>query len=134
MGPKSMVVLGSLCAFSREKFNIKLYVKYWNTVFQAELVALGEAVDWDVGNKKKINIYTDSRSSIEALKSYGSRSKFVISIKDKLYFAEGLVGLAWLKAHVGIPGNEPYWLVLRVRVWISHSLTPLLNLHFKRNY
>ncbi|GBM22993.1 hypothetical protein AVEN_172339-1 [Araneus ventricosus] len=52
-----------------------------NTVFLAELAALGEAVDWAIENKKKINIYTDSRSSIEALKSYGSRSKFVISIK-----------------------------------------------------
>ncbi|GBO26754.1 hypothetical protein AVEN_21197-1, partial [Araneus ventricosus] len=51
-------------------------------------------------NKKKINIYTDSRSSIEALKSYGSRSKFVISIKNKFCLAEGLVGLAWVKAHV----------------------------------
>ncbi|GBM32698.1 hypothetical protein AVEN_223476-1 [Araneus ventricosus] len=46
-----------------------------NTVFQAELVALGEAVDWAIENKKKINIYTDSRSSIEALKSYRSKSK-----------------------------------------------------------
>ncbi|GBM33529.1 hypothetical protein AVEN_273022-1 [Araneus ventricosus] len=77
-----------------------------NTVFQAELAALGEAVDWAIENKKKINIYTDSRSSIEALKSYGSISKFLISIKNKFCLAEGLVGLAWVKAHVGIPGNE----------------------------
>ncbi|GBL83813.1 hypothetical protein AVEN_132693-1 [Araneus ventricosus] len=89
--------------------------------------------------KRKINIYTDSRSSIEALKSYGSRSKFVISIKNKFCLAEGLIGLAWVKADVGIPAmsspfTSPNWLVLRVRVWISHSLTPLLNLHLKRSY
>ncbi|GBM80812.1 hypothetical protein AVEN_144538-1 [Araneus ventricosus] len=77
-----------------------------NTVFQAELATLGEAVDWAIENKKKINIYTDSRSSIEALKSYGSRSKLVISIKNKFCLAEGLVGVAWVKAHVGISGNE----------------------------
>ncbi|GBO39300.1 hypothetical protein AVEN_17203-1 [Araneus ventricosus] len=58
-----------------------------NTVFQAELAALGEAVDWDIENKKKINIYTDNRSSIEALKNYGSISKFVISIKNKFCLA-----------------------------------------------
>ncbi|GBM46508.1 hypothetical protein AVEN_109506-1 [Araneus ventricosus] len=77
-----------------------------NTVFQAERADLGEAVDWAIENKKKINIYTDSRSSIEALKSYGSRSKIVISIKNKFCSAEGLVGLVWVKTHVGIPGNE----------------------------
>ncbi|GBL79714.1 hypothetical protein AVEN_18240-1 [Araneus ventricosus] len=77
-----------------------------NTVFQAELAALGEAVHWAIENKNKINIYNDSRSSIEALKRYGSRSKFVISIKNEFCLAEGLVGLAWVKAHVGIPGNE----------------------------
>ncbi|GBM11335.1 hypothetical protein AVEN_13571-1 [Araneus ventricosus] len=108
-----------------------------NTVFQAELAALGEAVDWAIENKQKINIYTDSRSSIEALKSYGSRSKFVISI-NKFCLVEGLVGLSWVKAHVGIPGNElsdhfDKLASVEVRVWISHSLTPLLNLHLKRN-
>ncbi|GBN33731.1 hypothetical protein AVEN_97320-1 [Araneus ventricosus] len=61
-----------------------------------------EAVDWDIENKKKINIYTDGRSSIDALKSYGSISKFVISIKNK-FCSEGFVGLAWVKAHVWIP-------------------------------
>ncbi|GBL93734.1 hypothetical protein AVEN_166774-1 [Araneus ventricosus] len=62
-----------------------------NTVFQAEFAALGEAIE----NKKKINIYTDSRSSIKALKSYGSRSKFVISIK---------VNFAWRRDWLGLPG------------------------------
>ncbi|GBM01233.1 hypothetical protein AVEN_253628-1 [Araneus ventricosus] len=84
-------------------------VKHWlnsQIKTQAELAALGEAVDWAIENKKKINIYTDSRSSIEALKSYRSRSKFVISIKIKFCLKEGLVGLAWVKAHVGIPGND----------------------------
>ncbi|GBM30323.1 hypothetical protein AVEN_174134-1 [Araneus ventricosus] len=42
----------------------------------------------------------------QALKSYGSRSRFVISIKNKFCSVEGLVGLAWAKAHVGIQGNE----------------------------
>ncbi|GBN91278.1 hypothetical protein AVEN_151194-1, partial [Araneus ventricosus] len=51
-----------------------------NTLFQAEFAAFGEAVDWIIENEKKINIYTDSRSSIEALKNYRSGSEFVISI------------------------------------------------------
>ncbi|GBM13953.1 hypothetical protein AVEN_136150-1 [Araneus ventricosus] len=41
-----------------------------------------------------------------ALKSAHSRSKFVNSVKQDLFRAKGLVGLSWVKAHVGIPGNE----------------------------
>ncbi|GBN91243.1 hypothetical protein AVEN_216797-1 [Araneus ventricosus] len=66
-----------------EKFNIKLYVKNWNPrtlSSKPNLRAFGEAVDRIIENEKKINIYTDSRSSIEALKNYRSGSEFVISI------------------------------------------------------
>ncbi|GBM45904.1 hypothetical protein AVEN_211970-1 [Araneus ventricosus] len=77
-----------------------------NTVFQAELAALGVAADWEVENNTKINIFTDSKSSIDALKSYRTKSNFVNSIKNKFRLAEGLVGLTWVKAHAGIPRNE----------------------------
>ncbi|GBN22220.1 hypothetical protein AVEN_258250-1 [Araneus ventricosus] len=77
-----------------------------NAVFQAELAALGGAAAWAIKTNNKINIFTDSISSIDALKSHRAKSKFVNSIKEKFCLAEGLVGLAWVKAHVGIPGNE----------------------------
>ncbi|GBM46231.1 hypothetical protein AVEN_224800-1 [Araneus ventricosus] len=51
-------------------------------------------------------IYKAGLPSIEALKSAGSRSAFFNSVKDKLSRAGGLVGLSWVKAHVGITGNE----------------------------
>ncbi|GBN15634.1 hypothetical protein AVEN_85543-1 [Araneus ventricosus] len=79
-------------------------LKPLNIVFQVELAALREAVDWAIENKKKIIIIYTDRYSIEALKNYGSRSKFVISIKNKFCKAEGLAGLPWVI--VGIPGNE----------------------------
>ncbi|GBO17856.1 hypothetical protein AVEN_47299-1 [Araneus ventricosus] len=76
-----------------------------NTVFQAELASLGVAADWAVENNTKINIFTDSKSSVDALKSHGTKSDFVNSIKNKFRLAERLVGLTWVKTHTGIPGS-----------------------------
>ncbi|GBM73076.1 hypothetical protein AVEN_17660-1 [Araneus ventricosus] len=77
-----------------------------NTVLQAEVTALGVAADWEVENNTKINIFTDSKSSIDAFKSHGTKSNFVNSIRKKFCLAERLVGLTWVKAHAGMPGNE----------------------------
>ncbi|GBN33691.1 hypothetical protein AVEN_78307-1 [Araneus ventricosus] len=77
-----------------------------NTVFQGELAALGLAADWEVENNTKINIFTDRKSSIDALKIHGTKSNYVNSIKNKLRFSERLVGLTWVEAHAGIPVNE----------------------------
>ncbi|GBM14508.1 hypothetical protein AVEN_101155-1 [Araneus ventricosus] len=67
-----------------------------NTDFQAELVALGEAAGSAVEINNKINIFSDSRSSIDALKGHRTKPKFVNGIKENFRLAEGLVGLAWV--------------------------------------
>ncbi|GBL75883.1 hypothetical protein AVEN_234227-1 [Araneus ventricosus] len=46
------------------------------------------------------------QSSIEALRSSRSRSEVVIRAKENFNLAGGQIGLAWLKAHAGNPGNE----------------------------
>ncbi|GBM83961.1 hypothetical protein AVEN_100094-1 [Araneus ventricosus] len=60
-----------------------------NTVFQAELAAA-----WAVETINKINIFSDSKSSIDALESHRTKSKFVNGIKEKFRSAEGLLCLA----------------------------------------
>ncbi|GBN10656.1 hypothetical protein AVEN_206245-1 [Araneus ventricosus] len=57
-------------------------------------------------NGFKINIYTDSQSSIEALWSSRPRFAFVIEAKKNLYLAGDSDGLACVEAHVGDMGNE----------------------------
>ncbi|GBM53608.1 hypothetical protein AVEN_125911-1 [Araneus ventricosus] len=75
-----------------------------NTVFKVELVALGEVPSWAVETNYKINILSDSGSSIHAVKDHRTKSKFVNGIKEKFRLTERFVGFAWVKAHIGIPG------------------------------
>ncbi|GBN14594.1 Putative protein in type-1 retrotransposable element R1DM [Araneus ventricosus] len=98
----------AVCIF-QENNNIEnhLYkLKSHNSVFQAELAAIHCAANWAASKHVSINIHTDSLSSIAAIKSASARSSFVNNIKQDLVKIKHLVGLSWIKAHVGIQGNE----------------------------
>ncbi|GBM68105.1 hypothetical protein AVEN_27844-1 [Araneus ventricosus] len=98
----------AVCIF-QENNNIEnhLYkLKSHNSVFQAELAAIHCAANWAASKNVSINIHTDSLSSIAAIKSASARSSFVNNIKQDLVKIKHLVGLSWVKAHVGIEGNE----------------------------
>ncbi|GBN60682.1 hypothetical protein AVEN_5644-1 [Araneus ventricosus] len=86
--------------------NFLFKLNSYNSVFQAELEAIHFACNWALQNNYKINIHTDSLSSILAIQSANSRSGFVYSVKQGIFKARHLVGLSWVKAYVGIPGNE----------------------------
>ncbi|GBM98623.1 hypothetical protein AVEN_118818-1, partial [Araneus ventricosus] len=93
----------------KDEINIQNYLfklNTFNSVFQAELAAIEFAVNWAVKEKVKVNIHTDSLSSISAINSADTRSEFVNKVKSNIYKAKNMVGLSWVKAHVGIPGNE----------------------------
>ncbi|GBL71943.1 hypothetical protein AVEN_186585-1 [Araneus ventricosus] len=93
-----------------------------HNVFQAELEAIHFACNWALQNNYKINIHTDSLSSILAIQSANSRSGFVYSVKQDIFKARHLVGLSWVKAHVGIPGNE----------WADQQAKSAINLGIER--
>ncbi|GBM55320.1 hypothetical protein AVEN_253987-1 [Araneus ventricosus] len=103
----AVCVVSSVCIL-KEEIQIEIFsfkLDSHNTVFQAELTALGDAAV-AVKTNNKINIFIDSRSFIDALRSHRTNSKFINSIKEKFCLAEGLVGLTWEGAHVRFPGNE----------------------------
>ncbi|GBM82343.1 Putative protein in type-1 retrotransposable element R1DM [Araneus ventricosus] len=98
----------AVCIFNNDNF-IKAFMfklRNFNSVFQAELSAINFAVGWALENCCKVNILTDSFSSIQVLKKSNSKSYFINNIKNKMYQAFGSVGLSWVKVHAGIPGNE----------------------------
>ncbi|GBO29586.1 hypothetical protein AVEN_265434-1, partial [Araneus ventricosus] len=77
-----------------------------NRISKAELAAINFAAGWALDNNYKINIFTDSFSSIEVLKKVNSKSNYINVIKNKIFRVIGSVVLSWVKADAGIPGNE----------------------------
>ncbi|GBO06451.1 hypothetical protein AVEN_145888-1 [Araneus ventricosus] len=98
----------AVCIFQQDNniSNFLFKLNSYNFVFQAELEAIHFACNWALQNNSKINIHADSLSSILAIQSANSRSGFVYTVEQDIFKAKHLVGLSWLKAHVGIPGNE----------------------------
>ena len=83
------------------------------TVFTAELTAIKLAVEQIKFSDNNLNtkyvIYSDSKSAIEALKSYIQKNILVNQIKqaiNKLYSRGFQIEVCWIPAHVGISGNE----------------------------
>ncbi|GBM50981.1 hypothetical protein AVEN_114629-1 [Araneus ventricosus] len=76
-----------------------------NTVFQAELTALHQALQWKKRNRPgdPCNIYTDSLSSLKALLKFRPKNNLVEQVRE---LCDETVSLHWVKAHIGIAGNE----------------------------
>ncbi|XP_035206671.1 uncharacterized protein LOC118181618 [Stegodyphus dumicola] len=80
-----------------------------NSVFQAELAALKAAINYVKRNRlTQITIYSDSASSLDAIKGYKSRSQYVQELRKILLslLPSERPCLTWVPAHVGIKGNE----------------------------
>ena len=79
------------------------------SVFQAELLALDEAVLWVQKHKPKdVSIYCDSQSALKALQQRSNTHPLVNSIHQKLstLFSTSSITFIWVKAHIDIHGNE----------------------------
>ena len=80
------------------------------SVFQAEIAAIKEVLDWlriNVVSSTQVNIYTDSQASIKCLASHTMRSKFasecLASLKVMAEFFT--IQLIWVPGHCDVPGN-----------------------------
>ncbi|GBM63566.1 hypothetical protein AVEN_161141-1 [Araneus ventricosus] len=86
----------------------------YNSVFQTELAAIEFAANWAVKEKVKVNIYTDSLSSISAINSANTRSGFINKVKPSIFKAKNMVGFPGLKPmweflETNWPTNKPNW-------------------------
>lgn len=73
-------------------------------VFDTEALALDRAISYSRGmNFEKTKIFSDSRSVSMDIENIQSKNEIVIEIRKKLDFN---IELFWIKAHIGIEGNE----------------------------
>ncbi|GBM43288.1 hypothetical protein AVEN_220820-1 [Araneus ventricosus] len=76
-----------------------------NSIFQADLIALQEAVKYAQNHQNQVKIWGDSQSSLKALLNQKSNSPITRSIQDSLCNTHN-IRLGWIRAHVGHLGNE----------------------------
>ena len=93
---------------------LRFYMPDTSTVFMAEIEAIKQAAQFIIENARTremrfVKLFSDSRSSLQALDGYQTKSKNVVQTMNALNGASNVVKkitLVWVKAHSGRPGNE----------------------------
>ncbi|GBM28085.1 hypothetical protein AVEN_66569-1 [Araneus ventricosus] len=98
------------CAFCVIQNNVQ--IQQWtaklnphNTVFQAETVAITEAINWANSKGISTSIWSDSESALRAISSYKSSNPLIQETQQALLHNLSMQ-LNWIKAHIGFLGNE----------------------------
>lgn len=88
----------------------KLSLESFCTVFQAEMYALYIATEQAKSmSDSKVTVFSDSRSSLELIQNYETFHPLAFAIRrniSNLQKAGKQIELYWVKAHVGVDGNE----------------------------
>ncbi|GBN54919.1 hypothetical protein AVEN_166912-1 [Araneus ventricosus] len=69
------------------------------------MLALKVAIEWANTANEDVNIWSDSESSLQALKSFNVKRKITQEAQMTL-LENARIRLGWVKAHIGIKGNE----------------------------
>ncbi|GBM96342.1 hypothetical protein AVEN_182476-1 [Araneus ventricosus] len=75
------------------------------SVFQAELTALHQALRWKRSNwpSEHFHIFSDSLSSLKAINKLRPKNNLVEDVRN---LCDNSISLHWVKAHIGVAGNE----------------------------
>ena len=82
-----------------------------SSIFTAELMAIKTALEWckiNVSAETKITIFSDSKSSLQAIQNYTFKrhSNLIHKIIELNSESKNNITLVWIPSHVGLPGNE----------------------------
>lgn len=99
----------AFCVFDQQTkiYEEKTHLQNNNSVYQAELLAIYDAIEWtQKASITSATIYTDSLSGLIALEDIYSKNLLVIQIILKLQHINTKINFKWVKSHIGIRGNE----------------------------
>lgn len=92
------------------KLSKKFKLAPYCTSYQAELFALGKAVEWTSGlhptTPKTIAIVSDCQSALSALRNSNATSPLVFAIHNGLRRTNHRISFYWTRGHTGTYGNE----------------------------
>ena len=129
------------CAFVVLKQSTELYHKRIKlssncSVFQAELLAIKESLNWIVSQQTSAMILTDSRTALAVIKDKYSLNQLSVDIRLLLRQINTHICFKWIKGHSGILGNEIVDQLAKSsaesHITISYREVPLS--YFKRTY
>ena len=76
------------------------------TIFEAEAIAINEALKLCENSSRKHIICTDSRSVFDAAFNQNNKNELIVSIQQQLIKINNKAKLLWIPSHIGITGNE----------------------------
>ncbi|GBO13745.1 hypothetical protein AVEN_120128-1 [Araneus ventricosus] len=88
-----------------EKYEWMAHLSPFNTVFQAELLAIQEARLWESKTNQQVNVWSDSLSSLHSIASIDTKSPIAQQTQEILLKSTN-IKLEWIRAHFGYSGNE----------------------------
>ncbi|GBM33076.1 hypothetical protein AVEN_9621-1 [Araneus ventricosus] len=77
----------------------------FNTVFQAELLAIQEACLWARKTNQQVEVWSDSESSLHSIASIDNKNPIAQQTQEILLKSTN-IKLGWIRAHVGYSGIE----------------------------
>jgi ribonuclease HI len=76
------------------------------SIYAAEQTAIYHGASVDLDPDEKVAIFSDSLSSLEALKARDDNNSSTLLFMNRLEQLDREIVLVWIPAHMGVPGNE----------------------------
>lgn len=76
------------------------------SVFQAELLAINEAVKWCVESKHSARIHSDSQAALHSINNRYNLNPISAEIREYIQGNGNHICMCWVRGHIGTLGNE----------------------------